>query len=213
LGVVATAASVTLAHVTEPDQRTLVIAMSAGAAFAAFCLPLIRQRALFALALIGIVLGEGYGLAQTIERILSVRDERTRMVAAENQPRVVLESRVTRLTEELRTADAAVLEEAGKGGCKSSCTDKKALATEARTRLETAERDLARMPPPKGAVSLAGKLGVPADLVDVALAAAVSLTLLCFQLVFLSLAHATGGDRVEPVPDTSDAVEPLTRHE
>lgn len=191
IGMVGTGAAVTLSHVREPDQQALVIAMAIGAAFAAYALTLMwrEHRALAIMALIGIVLGEAFAYAQAVERILGVREERARMVQAENQPHAILKARVERLTTEVTTADAAVIEEAGKGGCKSACIDKKKLAAEARTRLEQAERELAATPPPKAEARLAGKLGIPQDMVDIALAGTVSLALLCFQIVFLSLGH------------------------
>ena len=218
LAVVGVCANVTLAHVTEPDQRQLVVAMAGGAAFAAFMLPLLweRHKALALLALIGVILGEGYGLAQTIERILGVREERSRVIATENQALAMQKARVTRLTTELDTANKAVLEEAGKGGCKNACRDKKIEADAARVRLEEAEKALAAMPAPKSEARLADKLGVPADLVDVALAAAASLALMCFQLAFLALGHGREEKRVAETPrvlDTEEKPAPRTKHE
>jgi len=214
LGMVGTSAWVTLSHVHEPDQRALVVAMAAGSAFAAFVLPLLRAQALVVLTLLGIVLGEGYAYVQAVERILSVREERSRLVATENQPRLMAAARVERLTADLRAADAAVLEET-KGGCKATCLAKKGVADEARKRLEQAEKDLAAMPAPKGESKLAAKLGVAPDLVDIALAGAVSLGLLCFQLVFLALGHGTHREEPPEVAVLEPVIEPTprTRHE
>lgn len=216
MGMVVVGASVTLSHVHEPDQRALVVAMAAGAAFGAFALPTLwgRHRGLAILALLGIVLGEAYGLAQTVERILNVREERARVVATENQPHAILKDRVKWLRDEVKTADKAVLDEAGNGGCKKACIDKKKLAEEARQRLEQAERELAAMPVPKGEAKLAAKLGVPSDLVDVVLASIVSVALLCFQLAFLALGHGRRDEVVAaPVVAETQPAEALTRHE
>lgn len=216
LGVVGVGASVTLSHVHEPDQRALVVAMASGAAFASFILPMLWRdnRWLALLALLGILVGEAYGFAQTVERQLGVREERARALIQENQPRVVLQERVKRLGEELKTANQAVLDEAGKGGCKSACQAKQREAADARARLEQAERDLASAPALRQEARLATKLGVSQDLIDIALAGAVATALFAFQIAFLAIGH--GRKREEEasqvaVPDAAPVAK--TRHE
>lgn len=191
LGVSAVGAAVALAHVHEPDQRAVVIALSAGVAVVAVVLPALWARPAYAaLAVIGMLAGEGFNFAQSVERILSVREERSRMIAADNQPRVVLSERVARVRLELADARKAESEERAKGGCGKVCRDLAAETKRVREDLEKAERELGQLPPPKTESRLAAKLGIQPDLVDIGLAGLVSLALLAMQISLLSLGHA-----------------------
>lgn len=219
LGMVAVGASVMLSHIAETDQRQLVIAMAAGGAFAAFALPALwhKHRFLAVTALVGVICGEAYGYAQTVERILGVREERSRTIAAENQTRQMIEAQVERFKDELAEAKDAAAKEAENGGCKKECIRKEGLVEAARQRLADAEKSLAATPPVKAEAKLATKLGVGQDLVDIVLAGMVSLSLLLFQLVFLAVGHPDVEPEAAPAkvqePSTIDPALPRTKHE
>src|SRR5262245_26956107 len=147
------------------------------------------------------------------ERILSVREERARLVKTENQSHATAKARVERLKGELdraieaernaasATAPAAKTKSERKQLAKNAADARTRLATataDARTRLATAETELAKLEVPKIETKLAAKIGVTADVIDLGLAGLVSVGLLAFTLAFLGLGHGRPAAAAKP---------------
>jgi hypothetical protein len=68
-----------------------------------------------------VVAGEGFGLIMGAERLLSAREERQRAAAMTNTARWTATVRFEAANSALAAAEAAMLKEAGRGGCKGAC--------------------------------------------------------------------------------------------
>jgi hypothetical protein len=141
-----------------------VLALALGAVAAALVASEAWQsgRKILALCLVlSVVAGEGFGLIMGAERLLSAREERQRAAAMTNTARWTATVRFEAANSALAAAEAAMLKEAGRGGCKGACQAMQAEADRARQRLETANSVLVATPAEKNRALLATTLGLP----------------------------------------------------
>lgn len=108
-----------------------------------------------------VVAGEGFGLIMGAERLLSAREERQRAAAMTNTARWTATVRFEAANSALAAAEAAMLKEAGRGGCKGACQALQVEADRARQRLETANSVLDATPAEKNRALLTTTLGLP----------------------------------------------------
>jgi hypothetical protein len=201
-GVTAIAASAALnvTHLVDGGQPLLspmtgaVVALALGAVAAALVASEAWRsgRKLLAWCLVlSVVAGEGFGLIIGAERLLFAREERQRMATEVNTTRWIAVVRVESASSTLVATQAAVLEEARRGGCKAACQALQAEAEQARQRLEAANRVLEAAPAEKNAALLATALGLPPALLEIvpALLFSAALNGLAFTLLAFG-AHA-----------------------
>ena len=132
-----------------------------------------------------VVAGELFGLVIGAERLLSVREDRQRAAAAINTARWTATVRFEAASAALTNAEAAILNEAGRGGCKSACQALQAEADRARARLEAASIALQSAPAEKNRMLLASTLGLRPAIMEIvpALLFSVALNGLAFTLL------------------------------
>jgi hypothetical protein len=116
---------------------------------------------------LAVVAGEGFGLIIGAERLLIAREGRQRMANVMNTTRWIAVVRVESATSTLAATQAAVLEEARRGGCKAACQALQVEAEQARQRLEAANRALEAAPAEKDTALLATTLGLPPALLEI----------------------------------------------
>lgn len=118
--------------------------------------------------------GEAYAVMLTAERTIAAREAAVSPAKASADARQAAEARLRRAEAAKSVADAAILGEASKAGCKVECRRLLEGAMEsARTELDAARTSLAASPAPMSASPLADRLGIPAwawDLTQAALA-------------------------------------------
>jgi hypothetical protein len=125
-----------------------------------------RTTLAFCLVL-SIVAGEGFGLIMGAERLLTAREERQRAASEVNTSRWVATVRVETASATLAATEAAMLKEAGRGGCKGACQALQTEAERARQRLEVANKALVTAPSEKNRALLATTLGLPPALLEI----------------------------------------------
>jgi len=76
------------------------------------------RKTLTACLVLSIVAGEGFALITGAERLLAAREERQRAASEINTSRWIATVRVETATSTLAATEAAMLKEAGRGGCK-----------------------------------------------------------------------------------------------
>jgi hypothetical protein len=169
-------AALNVAHLIDGGQPLVspmtgaVLALALGAVAAA----LVAGEAwrsgrstLAACLVLSIVAGEGFGLIMGAERLLTAREERQRAASEVNTSRWVATVRVETASATLAAAEAAMLKEAGRGGCKGACQSLQAEAERARQRLEVANKALVTTPSEKNRALLATTLGLPPTLLEI----------------------------------------------
>jgi hypothetical protein len=109
----------------------------------------------------------GFGLIMGAERLLTTREERQRAASEVNTSRWVATVRVETASATLAATEAAMLKEAGRGGCKGACQSLQAEAERARQRLEVANKALVTAPSEKNRALLATTLGLPPALLEI----------------------------------------------
>jgi hypothetical protein len=163
-----------------------------------------------------VVAGEGFGLIMGAERLLSAREERQRNAIVNNTARWIATVRVESASSALTTTEAAILQEARKGGCKSACQALQAEADRARERLEAANTALQSAPAEKNKTLLATTLGMPPAIVEIvpALLFSTALNGLAFTLLAFG-AHTPWQTAVPapPLPAEAETTRPLGRAE
>jgi len=199
---IAAGASLNVTHLVDGGQPLFspmtgaVVALAVGAVAAA----LVASEAwrsgrkfLTWCLVLSVVAGEGFGLIIGAERLLLAREERQRMASEVNTSRWVAVVRVESATSTLAATEAAVLEEARRGGCKAACQALQAEAVQARQRLEAANRALEATPAEKNTALLASTLGLPPALLEIVPALLFSAAL--NGLAFTLLAFGAHGPR------------------
>jgi hypothetical protein len=155
---IAASAALNVTHLVDGGQPLFspltgaVVALALGAVAAALVASEAWRsgRKLLAWCLVlSVVAGEGFGLVIGAERLLFAREERQRMASEVNTTRWIAVVRVESATSTLAATEAAVLEEARRGGCKAACQALQAEAEQARQRLEAANRTLEATPAEK----------------------------------------------------------------
>jgi hypothetical protein len=148
-----------------------------------------------------VVAGEGFGLIMGAERLLSAREERQRAAAMTNTARWTATVRFEAANSALAAAEAAMLKEAGRGGCKGACQALQVEADRARQRVESANSALVATPAEKNRALLAATLGLPPALVEIvpALLFSTALNGLAFTLLAFG-AHGPSKSDSVPVP-------------
>lgn len=181
-------------HTNDPDMQLVVGTLAAASCVAGFILKIALQsgaRGVACFALLGVIGGEAFGFATTLERLLAARDDRSAEVTTANGPYI--------------QAKAAVdyAETAAKDECSTGRGNK---CKDAEAKLDAARKVLATTPAPRIANHLAAVTGLDPLMVDLipALAGTVALTLLGF--VFLWFGHET--EAKSEVPEPFVAVEP-----
>src|SRR5262245_10174250 len=128
--VMAAGAALNVTHLVDGGQPLLspmtgaVLALALGAVAAALIAGEAWRsgRTILATCLVlSIVAGEGFGLIMGAERLLSAREERQRAASEVNTARWVATVRVETASATLAATEAAMLKEAGRGGCKGAC--------------------------------------------------------------------------------------------
>src|SRR5262245_12800353 len=196
----AAAAALNVTHLVDGGQpwfspmTAAVVALALGAVAAALVASEAWRsgRKLLAWCLVlSVVAGEGFGLIIGAERLLSAREERQRLASEVNTARWIAVVRVESATSALAATEAAVLDEARKGGCKAACQALQTEAEQARQRLEAANRALEAAPAEKNTALLAATLGLPPPLLEIvpALLFSAALNGLAFTLLAFG-AHA-----------------------
>jgi hypothetical protein len=162
---------------------------------------------------LSVVAGEGFGLIIGAERLLFVREERQRMATEVNTARWIAIVRVESATSTLAATEAAVLEEARRGGCKAACQALQTEAEQARQRLEAANRALEAAPAEKNTALLATTLGLPPALLEIvpALLFSAALNGLAFTLLAFG-AHAPRHNLLAGSPEGPTAADIPPRH-
>ena len=205
---IAAAASLNVTHLVESGQPLLspitgaVLALALGAVAAALVASEAWRSGRKVLAwclVLSVVAGEGFGLVMGAERLLSAREERQRLAAAINTARWTATVRFESASAALAAAEAATLNEAGRGGCKGACQALQAEADRARGRLESASSVLAATPAEKNKALLATTLGLPPAAVEMvpALLFSVALNGLAFTLLAFG-SHTPAGPTAVP---------------
>lgn len=194
IGAASVAAWLAISHTPDRDMHALIVVLAAITAFAAYLLPVMtRQNAWLATgAVIAILLGEGYALTQTAERLLAAREAKTLTVQTGNGETHLAQRRVTAAQAELDAALTREATERGKCGGrigKAKCKALIAATGEARARLADAERATLQTPVVKSDALLAATTGISPVAIDLAMAAAPSIVLVLAQLVFFGFAH------------------------
>jgi hypothetical protein len=161
--------------------------------------------ALAILAFVAIGCGELFGLVSGAERLLTAREERIRLVAAHNAPRLTALARVKAEEAAYAHAQAAAVAEAGRGGCGRACRDLRGAADQARQRLEAARGELERSPPLKAESILAATIGLPAAVLEVVPALLFTLALNGLGLALLGIGHSAGAKQDEAPPASEPA--------
>jgi hypothetical protein len=147
-----------------------VLALALGAVAAAFVAGEAWRSGRTTLAsclVLSIVAGEGFGLIMGAERLLTAREERQRAASEVNTSRWIATVRVETASSTLAATEAAMLKEAGRGGCKGACQALQAEAERARQRLEVANKALVSAPAEKNRALLAATLGLPSALIEI----------------------------------------------
>jgi hypothetical protein len=146
-----------------------------------------------------VVAGEGFGLIMGAERLLSAREERQRAAAMTNTARWTATVRFEAANSALAAAEAAMLKEAGRGGCKGACQALQVEADRARQRLETANSVLDATPAEKNRALLTTTLGLPPALVEIVPALLFSTAINGLAFTLLALAHGPVSSGVKVV--------------
>lgn len=146
-----------------------------------------KQRKLVFLCFVGMFAAEIYSGILTAERILVVREAKTRAALEDNQPRRIVEGRIERLSGELTKAVEAAQAEAKNGGCGRICRDLRKQEAEVRERLTTAEAELASLPPARIENHLANVSGIGAVWWDLGAAVLGAFALFAFGAFFVGL--------------------------
>jgi hypothetical protein len=108
-----------------------------------------------------------------------------------NTARWIATVRVESASAALTATEAAMLREAGRGGCKGACQALQAEAEQARQRLEAANRALEAAPAEKGAL-LATTLSLPPALLEIVPALLFSTALNGLAFTPLAFGHTAG---------------------
>ena len=173
---IAAGAALNVSHLVEGGQPLVspligaVLALALGAVAAALVASEAWRSGRKVLAwclVLSIVAGEGFGLIMGAERLLSVREERQRAASETNTARWIATVRVESASSTLAATEAAMLKEAGRGGCKGACQALQAEAEQARQRLEAANKALVSTPAEKNRSLLATTLGLPPALLEI----------------------------------------------
>ncbi len=178
-GIVAAAAHVSIlaAGGYHAGHAAIIIAVASGVVVAAIAIGrcMAERRILLALTMLVCMLaGEAYGLLQTAERVIAVREAGEAPILANDTKRKAGLQRIKDAEDAKRKADAAVVEKAAEKSCVSNCrTLLEGAVTAAKLELDKARDDLGQLPPAKSATPLADRLGIAGwtlDLVQAALA-------------------------------------------
>ena len=211
----AAGAALNVTHLVEGGQPLVspmtgaVLALALGAVAAA----LVAGEAwrsgrttLAACLVLSIIAGEGFGLIMGAERLLTAREERQRAASEVNTSRWIATVRVETASATLAATEAAMLKEAGRGGCKSGCQSLQAEAERARQRLEVANKALVAAPSEKNRALLATTLGLPPALLEIvpALLFSTALNGLAFTLLAFG-AHLPGQSAAAAPKDPAEA--------
>src|SRR5262245_16689916 len=143
------------------------------------------------------------------ERLLAAREERQRAAAMTNTARWTATVRFEAANSALAATEAAMLKEAGRGGCKGACQALQMEADRARQRVETANSMLVATPTEKNRALLATTLGLPAAVVEIvpALLFSTALNGLAFTLLAFG-AHGPSRSDLVPVPPSFEMPPP-----
>jgi len=224
---IAAGAALNLAHLVDGGQPLFspmtgaIVALAVGAVAAALILGEAwqsRRRLLAIFLVFSIVAGEGFSLIMGAERLLSAREERRREAMVNNTARWIATVRVEAASSTLSATEAALLQEARKGGCKAACQALQAEADRARERLEAANSALRSAPAEKNKALLATTLRLPPAVVEIipALLFSTALNGLAFTLLAFA-AHAPRQVQVAtpapPLPAEVRTPQPLGRAE
>jgi hypothetical protein len=199
---IAAGAALNVTHLVEGGQPLFspmtgaILALALGAVAAALVASVAwrsGRRTLASCLVLSLVAGEGFGLIMGAERLLSAREERQRAASEVNTARWIATVRVESASSALSATEAAILKEAGRGGCKGACQALQAEAEQARQRLEAANRALQSTPGEKNRALLATTLGLPPALLEIvpALLFSTALNGLAFTLLAFG-AHMPG---------------------
>jgi hypothetical protein len=173
---IAAGAALNVTHLVEGGQPLFspmtgaILALALGAVVAALVASEAwrsGRKVLASCLVLSLVAGEGFSLIMGAERLLSAREERYRAASEVNTARWIATVRVESASSALSATEAAVLKEAGKGGCKSACQALQAEAEQARRRLEAANGSLQATPTEKNEALLATTIGLPPALVEI----------------------------------------------
>ena len=135
-----------------------------------------RRWALAAFLALAMIAGEGWALVGTAERTISARDTLAGPVRDVETSRIVATQRLVTAEAIKREADAAVLSEAAKPGCKKECAAllREAVATAERN-IEVARSALAVLPATRSSSPLADRIGWHGWQIDLLVATLASL--------------------------------------
>ena len=156
---------------------------------------------------LSVVAGEGFGLIMGAERLLFAREERQRAAATTNTARWTATARFEAAGSALAATEAAMLKEAGRGGCKGSCQALQTEADRARQRLETANAALVATPAEKDRTLLATTLGISPALVEIVPALLFSSALNGLAFTLLAFGAHAPKQMPEPAPPRSTETE------
>lgn len=214
----AASAALSISHLIDSGQKLLSpmtaaaasLVLASAAAAVAVGAALSAGRRLIALGLIvAVIAGEAYSLVSSAERLLLVREDRSRQAAFLNTARAIAIDKVKTAHRASAQAEAAFVAEAGRGGCGRACRELRHVAEEARVRLETIQAALLTAPTRRSEHLLSDTLGLDPRVVDIVPALLFSVALNGLALLLLAFAAhrprtplkdgSTAGD-LEPAP-------------
>jgi hypothetical protein len=175
-----------------------------------------KQAKLVFLCFVGMFAAEVYSGILTAERILVLREAKTRAALEDNQPRRIVEGRIERLSGELAQAVEAVRAESKNGGCGRICRDLRKEEAAVRERLTTAEAELAKLPPARIENHLANVSGVGAVWWDLGAAVLGAFALFAFGAFFVGLGTRMligNPSAARPAPQVDAEPSAITRDE
>jgi hypothetical protein len=181
LAIVAASAHVSILAVGgySADHTPIVMAVAAGVAVAALAIGRAfsdRRFALGGLMIMCAVAGEAYGLLSTAERIVTLREAMQAPIAGIEAGRLRANQRLKTAEVAKLKADEAVTGKSAEKSCVANCrTLLEGAVMAAKTELDNARAELAKLPPLKSATPLADRLGVAAWALDLAQAALASI--------------------------------------
>ena len=176
IAAITASAALNVTHLVEGGQALVspmagaVVALALAAVAAALVAGEAWQsgrRLLASCIVLSILAGEGFGFIVGAERLLSAREERQRQASEVNTARWIATVRVEAANSMLAATEAAILQEARRGGCKAACQALQAEAEQARQRLEAANTALEGAPAETNTALLATTLGLPPALLEI----------------------------------------------
>jgi hypothetical protein len=138
--------------------------------------------------------------------LLTAREERQRAASEANTSRWIATVRVETASSTLVATEAAMLKEAGRGGCKGACQSLQVEAERARQRLEVANKALVTAPAEKNRALLATTLGLPPALLEIVPALLFSTALNGLAFTLLAFGAHVPSQRAATAP--KDPAEP-----